>query len=125
MLKIDYCMSLVELQEYSDEEVYQVLKCAKQDKNEFFRAECTYWMCKMEIDRRHDDKCPEYLDVKCISNIFDESHEIIFRLGKHYRLYEIEKGILIYCDKLVPYVFNVDENDSRCVWKYFGIWKEN
>lgn len=44
MIEIDYNMSLIELQKYTDEELYQVLNCANQDKNEIFRAECTYWM---------------------------------------------------------------------------------
>lgn len=79
----------------------------------------------MEIDRRCDDKWTKYLDVKCISNIFDENHDIIFRLGYHYVIYEIENAMLIYNDKWVPYIFTIIEEDSRCVWKYFGIWKEN
>lgn len=102
-----------------------MLECAERDKDEFFRAECTYWMCKMEIDCRCDDKWTKYLDVKCISNIFDENHDIIFRLGYHYVIYEIENAMLIYNDKWVPYIFTIIEEDSRCVWKYFGIWKEN
>lgn len=101
-----------------------VVDCAKRDKDEIFRAECMYWMCRMEIDRRNDDKWPECLDVRCISNIFDEDHNIIFRLGNHYVLYEIDNGVLAYCDKWVPYIFTIDEKDSRCTWKYFGLWKD-
>ena len=123
MIEIDYNMSLIELQKYTDEELYQVLNCANQDKNEIFRAECTYWMCRMEIDRRNNNKWPDFLDVRCISNIFDEDHNIIFRLGNHYVLYEVENAMLVYCDKWIPYIFSIVEENSRCTWKYFGLCK--
>ena len=125
MLEIDYYMSLIKLQEYTDEELYHVLECAEHDKNEFFRAACTYWMCIMEIGRRKDNKYLKHLDIKCITNIFDNNHEIIFRLGNHYKLYEIDKVIIVYSDKLIPYIFTIVEEDTRCVWKYFGLWKDN
>lgn len=125
MIEIDYNISLIDLQKYSDEEVYQVLECANRDKNEFFRAECVYWMCRMEIDRRNNKNWPKSLDVRCISNIFDDDHNIIFRLGNHYVIYEIENAVLIFCDKWIPYIFTITEEDSRCVWKYFGLWKSN
>lgn len=119
MIEIDYNMSLIDLQKYSDEEVHQVLECANRDKDEIFRAECTYWMCWMEVNRRNNDKWPEHLDVRCISNIFDENHNIVFRLGNHYVLYEIENAVLVYCDKWIPYIFSLVEEDDKCTWKYF------
>lgn len=124
MIEIDYCMSLSELQELTVEEIYRIQKCAERDKDEIFRAECIYWMCRMEIDRRNNDKWSACLDVRCISNIFDEDYNIVFRHGNHYVLYEIEHAVLVYCEKWIPYIFTIIEDDSRCTWKYFGLWKD-
>lgn len=123
MKEIDYNISLPELQEYADEELYQILACAEKDKDEFYRAECTYWMCVMETDRRSDSGWLEYLDVKCLSNLFDKNHNAAFRLGNHYRMYKIENAMLAYSDKWVPHIFSIIEDDSLCAWKYFGLWK--
>lgn len=126
MLKeIDYYISLVQLQEYSNEELEELFVYAKRDMDYYFRAACTYYMCKIEIERRRYTGIPEELDVKCISNIFDSDHEIIFRIGRHYRMYLIDKIMLIYDDKWIPYIFSVEEGDSRCVWKCFSTWKDN
>ena len=51
MIVIDYCMSLIELQKYTDADIRKILECAERDKDQIFRAECTYWMCRMEIDQ--------------------------------------------------------------------------
>lgn len=125
MLKeIDYCISLIQLQEYSDRDLEELQGYAQKDMDEYFRATCTYYMCRLETRRRKYDDAPENMDIKCISNIFDSEHEIIFRVGRHYRMYSVDRIMLIYDDKWIPYIFTIDEEDSRCVWKYFGVWKD-
>lgn len=120
--EIDYCLSLIQLQDYSDDDLKQLYTCAGMDQAELYRAACTYWMCRMEIDRRERDSEPENARVKCIHNIFDDEHEIIFRGGNYYWMYVIGAAILIYDSKWVPYVFSIIEEDTRCVWKYFTTW---
>lgn len=121
----DYNISLIELQKYSDDDLKELLVVSQKDKDEVYRAACTYLMCIMESNRRINDEEPEWLDLKCIANIFDTEHEIIFRLGNKYRMYAMDDLMLVYNDRWVPYIFTIIEEDDKCIWKYFGMWKDN
>lgn len=122
MKGINYNISLPELQTLSDKELYQIFMYADRDKDNIFRAACTYWMCVMEINRKNHDIEPDCLEVKCLSNIFDSVHEVIFRLGNKYIMCAVDETMVVYDNKWVPYIFSIIEEDSRCVWKYFGVW---
>lgn len=119
--EIDYNISLVELQEYNDDELYHLFMYSDRYRKDIFRAACTYYMCIMEINRRKNEEPPEYLDLKCISNIFGSDREVIFRLGNKYRMYAIDNTMLVFNDSKVPYIFSIIDGDNRCIWKYFTI----
>ena len=125
ILEMDYCLSLPDIQKMSEYELRQLLICSKVDANNIFRAECTYYMCLMEENRRRYDRFPYEMDVISYVNIRDEDHEIIFGYGRRYSMYVIEGAVLVYDDNWVPYIFGSTEEDIRCVWKYFCVSRED
>lgn len=125
MTEIDYCISLIQLQKYSDTELCQLFICASRDKGGIFRADCTYKMCLMELDRRNYDRWPYEMDIISYVNIYDEDGDIIFRYGSRYQMYIIRGSILVYDDDWVPYLFSYRDEDTRCIWKYFCVSRED
>ena len=121
---IDYCISLPQLQKLSDFELRQLLLYSKCDMEEIFRARCTYYMCVMESNRRTYDKWPCEMDVISYVNIYDEDKNVIFGYGGNYMMYVINGAVLVYNDQWIPYLFGSDEEDIRCVWKYFCVPRE-
>lgn len=117
--EINYGITLTQLQKYTDDELYKLFIYAKRDRDEIFHANCIYWMCTMEINRRKYDKWPVEMNVISYVNIYDEDHNTIFGFGNQYQMYIISGTILIYDDNLVPHIFSSIEDDARCVWKYF------
>ena len=90
---IDYDISLIQLQEYTDYELCRLLMYSDRDRKDLIAAENVYWMCIMEINRRNDECPPNYIDVKCICNIFNSDHKILYRLGSRYQIYQIDENI--------------------------------
>lgn len=125
MIEIDYCMTLPQLQKLSDFNLRQLMLCAECDKEEIFRAKCTYYMCIMENNRRVYDKWPCEMDVISYVNIFDEDKNIIFGYGTHYMMYVIKGAVLVYDNQWIPYLFGSNEEDIRCVWKYFCVPRDD
>lgn len=123
MHEIDYNMSLADLQNCDDDELYHVFMYSDRDREELFCAACTYFMCVMEINCRNEEELPKCLDLKCISNTFDSDHEVVFRLGNKYRMYAIDDTMLVYDDNWIPYIFTIIEGDNRCIWRYFTLWE--
>ena len=121
---IDYCISLPQLQNLSDFELRQLLLYSKCDMEEIFRARCTYYMCIMENNRRIYDRWPCEMNVISYVNIYDEDKNVIFGYGGHYMMYVINGAVLVYDDQWIPYLFGSDEEDVRCVWKYFCVPRE-
>ncbi|WP_289292298.1 hypothetical protein [Sporofaciens musculi] len=97
---------------------------ASRDKDEIFRADCTYRMCIMELNRRNHDRWPCEMDVISYVNIYDEDGEILFGYGRQYQMYIIHGSVLVYDDDWVPYLFSSREEDKRCIWKYFCVSRE-
>lgn len=125
LLEIDYCISLMQLQKYSDTELCQLFIYASRDKNDIFRADCTYRMCIMELNRRNHDRWPYEMDVISYVNIYDEDGEPIFGYGRQYQMFIIQGAVLVYDDGWVPYLFSSREEDIRCIWKYFCVSRED
>lgn len=125
MTEIDYCVSLSDIQNYTDDELSKLLMYACQDKKDIFRADCTFWMCIMEINRRKNDEWPVEMNVISYANIYDEAKNIIFKYGNPYQLYIIDGNVLVYDDNWIPYIFSYIEDDMRCVWKFFCIPRED
>ncbi len=124
MIAADHYVSLSDIQKYSDNELYKLIMYSAKDKNESFRALCTYWMCIMETNRRKSDEFPVEMDVISYVNIYDENKNIIFRYGNSYQMYIIDGIVLIYDDNWIPYIFSYVESDDRCVWKYFCVSRD-
>ena len=125
ILKVDYCISLPELQQLSDYKLHQLLICSKFDMDDIFRAQCTYYMCLMESNRRQYDKWPHEMDVISYVNIHDEDGEVIFEYGKNYSMYVVNGAVLVYDNNWIPYIFGSTEEDMRCVWKFFCVSRED
>ncbi len=123
--EINYCLSLPQLQKYSDDDLCQLFMYASRDKEDNFRADCTYWMCVMEVNRRKYDKWPYEMDIISYVNIYDESQDVIFRYGNQYQMYVISGTVLVYDDDWIPHIFGSTEDDSRCIWKYFCVSRED
>jgi len=123
--EIDYCISFIQLQKYSDTQLCQLFIYASRDKNEIFRADCTYRMCLMELDRRNHDRWPCEMEIIPYVNIYDEDGKMIFGYGKRYQMYIIHGAVLVYDADWVPYLFSCREEDFRCIWKYFCVSREN
>lgn len=120
-----YEMSLGELQGLSDLEIYKLMIYSDRDrKNDIYRAECTYWMCILEINRISTDEFPESIEVKCLESIYDQG-VLKFECGKTYTMYAVDCTMLIFTDDMRPYAFNIIDDDNYCVWKYFGIGNDN
>lgn len=125
MEEIDYSISLMQLQGYSDEDLNILMEYSKKDKENDFRAACIYYMCMMDFQRRNEDSEQENMKVKCISNLYDEDSDKIFDFEKCYEMYSIDNIMLIYDGKMIPYIFDITEESNRCVWKYFGLWEDD
>lgn len=126
MGETDYYLSLIQLQTYSDEELYRLFMFSDRDRNTIFRAACTYFMCIMESNRRSEDGIEaEHMTVRCLANIFNPDHNLIFQLDGQYEMFAIDYTMIVYDKNWIPYIFTIIENDERCVWKYFGMCNEN
>jgi len=79
----------------------------------------------MELDRRNYDRWPYEMDIISYVNIYDEDGDIIFRYGSRYQMYIIRGSILVYDDDWVPYLFSYRDEDTRCIWKYFCVSRED
>ena len=64
------------------------------------------------------------MDVISYVNIYDEDKNVIFGYGGNYMMYVINGAVLVYNDQWIPYLFGSDEEDIRCVWKYFCVPRE-
>lgn len=126
MSEIPYELSLGDLQRLSDLEISKLMVSSDSArKNDVYRAECTYWMCIMEIHRRsRDELFPESVEVKCLESIYDQN-VLQFECGKTYTMYAVDCTMLIFTDDMRPYAFNIIDDDNYCVWKYFGIGNDN
>ena len=118
-------ITLVTVRQYTNSELQDAIRYFCMERKVPYRAECIYWLCILEQHRRDGQIGMEYMDLKCVHNIFDEDREYIFRAGNKYRLHEVDNILLIINDKLKPYVFTAVEGDTRCVWKYFSLWTDN
>lgn len=65
------------------------------------------------------------MNVISYVNIYDEDGEIIFGYGRQYQMYIIQGSVLVYDEDWVPYLFSSQEEDTRCIWKYFCVSRED
>ena len=121
VIEIDYCVSLSDIQKYTDIELCELFLYASQDKREIFRADCTFWMCVMEINRRKNDEWPVEMNVISYVNVYDENEKAVFKYGNPYQLFVIDGTVLVYDDNWIPNIFGCTENDEKWLWKYFCV----
>lgn len=117
----NYDITLTEVRQYTDSELGLRIDISGAERKESYRADCVYWMCMMEKNRRDGEQTPEFMELKCIRNLFNEEQEYAFRLGNRYRMFEVGPVLLVFNEKLRPYLFTASENDKWCIWKYFSL----
>ena len=79
-------ITLVTVRQYTNSELQDAIRYFCMERKVSYRAECIYWLCILEQHRRDGQIGMEYMDLKCVHNIFDEDREYIFRADTYCRL---------------------------------------